>query len=979
MSWLLLVACLAGIPASLVFIAATRYYQVAEDELAFKLRMQMQQATNEAMRSTSQEEFWCRHFHQQFDKFVEQDASATTVIAWLHSQREQFPGEFEFIFWNGEGRQLAMTFNSEYSEAEWYEVFGVLTSFGPFLMDVPYRNLIKGSIEVAKKVLGPQTLGAMFSGLTEPRAYCLAWVDSAQIKPPLASFFMGCGGVLILFDQKRFGEFSGLKMAISKLARRNGLLFGLVDSSENGSKIWQADGGATSPGFIEAFADCERQSLNFKDLPGHYLGYQYLSPGLRLFGVVPRHLSNAGIMLRSLLFMAGYLLLMLPFIHYTWQTMIQQRPGHAPIRRKLAFLFLFASGIPLLAMAIISQEHHSHKRHTLMADAHHSSIEMLLSFDRRYSSALKDIGLDLDRFFAEWSKLARGNVLSEELTDMVASYISPLEIENYFVVSSSSRLIGARDGFVVYTGSMDSMKIDEAASKLNRKLSNYAHSDLQTANLVGKKVMGDLNRVDIPGQQLDKVELVAESLLQKSFVEITHSIIDNIGHINQWGFGYLKDLTYFKFLSVAEREITDYLIMVFWKPQIVQTAFLRKALPLANRNPQGFKLLALNRLNGRFVGEVADQGNVLREFARRAGQKPTEEIEVLNVDGEDYLAVGFSGRYLEFFQIVGLYPMRNIDHIISGQKTDLLLFGLFSILLAAGLAQLLTSGFVTPLSMLRQGALAIENRDFSHRIKDFGHDEFGEVAGIFNNIMVGFEELEVAKIVQESLFPKPEFALNRFRIFGRSVSMGELGGDYLDFFKIDESSFAVLMGDVAGHGVGAALIMAMAKAGILSSGEQLSSPQAILTGLHQMVLSSKSSRQKKVMTFQYLFMNSLTGDGLYSNAGACSPYIYRRSTGVVEELQLTGGALGAFKKATYHEMPVQLQSGDALIFYTDGIVESRDRNGVEIGYDGLQQLLRECYDTDPAVYYQNLFARYTSHIAGQEAQDDLTLIVMVCS
>ena len=977
--WLLLVACLAGIPAVLVFTAVSRFYQVTEDELAFNLKMHMQQATNEAIRNTSQEEFWCRHLHQKFTGFMETNASSAEVIEWLQSQRRLFPGEIEFIFWDDNGNQLAKTFESEYSEADWRTVFWTLSDFGPYLMPLPYRNRQAGNIETARRVLGPQTIGAMFSSVTDPRAYALAWVDSSLVRPPVGAYFIGCGGAVVLLDPRHFAKVSGLKSSIRALASDTGILFGVIDSSGDAATIWRTDNLNTADDLRQAFSECEKRSLSYYGLADQHLGYRYLSPNLRLFGVLPRLYTGSGIIWRSLLVTLAFLAILRPFFRYTWLTMIRQQPGSASIRNKLAFLFLFAAGIPLLAMAIISQEHYSHKRHTLMAVAHHNSVELLLSFDRRYSSFLKDVGLDLDRFFADWSLEARGKHIDERLTKMVASYLLRFETENFFVIASESRFLAARDGFVAYTGSMEDIKINYAASRLKKtNLSSYAASDIQTANLVGKKVMSDLNRVEIPGQILSKIELVVESLLQRSFIEITHSIIDNIGSINQWGFGYLKDLTYFRFLSVNGQEFTDYLTMVFWKPHVIQRAFLRKALFLANRNSDGFKLLTFDRLKSRFVEGSPGYDDALAEFARRVGQKPTEEIETVRLDGEDYLIVGFGGRYLEFFQLIGLYPMRNIDRIISGQKTDLLLFGLFSILLAAGLAQLLARAFVAPLGILREGALAIESRNFSHRIRNAGRDEFGEVAGIFNHIMVGFEELEVARIVQESLFPKPDFEMNRFRLFGRSVSMGELGGDYLDFFKIDENSFVVLMGDVAGHGVGAALIMAMAKAGILSSGEQLASPKTILTGLHQMVLASKSSRQKKVMTFQYLYMNSLTGAGLYSNAGACSPLLYRRSTGSVEELKLAGGALGAFKKAVFSEMPVQLDSGDALIFYTDGIVESRDRSGSEIGYEGLQQMLVESYDTDPAVYYRNIFARYTSHIGGQEAQDDLTFIIMIC-
>ncbi|MDD3146161.1 MAG: hypothetical protein PHD82_02565, partial [Candidatus Riflebacteria bacterium] len=461
LSWLLLIACLAGLPAALVFTTMARFYQVAEDELAFNLRMQMQQATDEALRNTSQEEFWCRHFHEKFVEFKDSAAEPGEIIAWLNSQRKLFPDEFEFGFWDATGKQLAMTLKSEYSNDEWREVFGVLCSYGPFLMPVNYSKKLGGSIEIARKVLGRQTLGQMFSGLTDPRAYCLAWLDSAGIKPLVASYFLSCGGAIIFIDQKRFGEYSGLKHVIKQFAEREQIMFGLIDRSTGKPETWHTGASQVSEEFLRVFSICEQKSLNYYELPGHYIGYQYLSPDLRLFVAVQRHLSQSAIYFRATLAALVFLLLMLPLIFYTWRTMVRQMPGRASIRRKLAFLFLFACGIPLLAMAIISQELYSHKRHTLMADARLNSVEMLLSFDRRYSSAVKDVGLSLDKFFADWRQKAHGLVLNEDLCNQVASHISKLDIENYFIISSSSQVIGARDGFIVYSGSMDDLRIDK--------------------------------------------------------------------------------------------------------------------------------------------------------------------------------------------------------------------------------------------------------------------------------------------------------------------------------------------------------------------------------------------------------------------------------------------------------------------------------------------------------------------------------------
>ncbi len=343
-----------------------------------------------------------------------------------------------------------------------------------------------------------------------------------------------------------------------------------------------------------------------------------------------------------------------------------------------------------------------------------------------------------------------------------------------------------------------------------------------------------------------------------------------------------------------------------------------------------------------------------------------------------YIAVGFKGIRLNEFRLIALYPLEIIDRRIDRQREEVILFSIFCLLFAFGLAQTLFRNFLKPVVALKNGALAIEERNFTHRISISSKDEFGQIADIFNDVMIGLEELEVAKIVQESLFPPSEFTQNNFLVYGKSVTMSELGGDYFDFFKIDEENFAILMGDVAGHGVGAAVIMAMAKAAVLNSPHLLTEPDSLLLNLHQMILASKSSKQRKVMTFQYLCVNSLGNAGIYSNAGACSPILIENQGKSVRELPLAGAALGAFKKAKYQSLDLSFKSGDTLVFYTDGIVETRNAKDEEIGYDGLSQILLDSYDTNPQRFYDNVFARYQNHLGQLDAQDDLTILIMVC-
>jgi serine phosphatase RsbU (regulator of sigma subunit) len=495
--------------------------------------------------------------------------------------------------------------------------------------------------------------------------------------------------------------------------------------------------------------------------------------------------------------------------------------------------------------------------------------------------------------------------------------------------------------------------------------------------LIAKRIMNEINGTAKKEQGLNDIGVIGESFLQQSLVEITHSFIKAMGTINSWGFGEKKSMTLVTFLSLPNSKKVDCLNLIIWRYQLLEKHFIDTHLQDANRNPLNLRIIARNTESNFILPYTFKPNPSVSEFFQRIGERPNEEIELVKQQGQDHLIVGFKAKNLTRYQIAGLYDLSHIDRKISRQKNDLILFCIFSIILAFILAQFLTQSFLFPISSLREAAIAIENREFDHQVNLKTKDEFGEIAEIFNNVLVGMEELQVAKIVQESLFPKPSFEQNNFKVFGKSITMNELGGDYLDFIKISDDQFSILMGDVAGHGVGAAVIMAMAKAGILSSTSYLTEPLELITRLHQLIYSSKTKKQKKIMTFQYLFIDGNEGKGIYTNAGACSPIYLNKATGETKEVSLPGAALGAFKRAKFKTLDIQFEPGDAMIFYTDGIIEAHNSDGEEIGYGKFSQMVADSWNKDPEVYYQNLYQSYLEHIGEADAEDDLTIMIAI--
>ena len=341
--------------------------------------------------------------------------------------------------------------------------------------------------------------------------------------------------------------------------------------------------------------------------------------------------------------------------------------------------------------------------------------------------------------------------------------------------------------------------------------------------------------------------------------------------------------------------------------------------------------------------------------------------------------MGFDCKHIERSKLIGLYPLELIDEHVALRRNELIIFSLFCLVVTLILSTIIIKSFIYPLSAIYDGAKAIERKDFQYQLPSLGRDEFGALGKIFNEVIVDLEELSVAGAIQEQLLPNSEIKTGYFSLFGKSISVGTLGGDYFDFIKVDDNSFSVLVGDVAGHGVGASLIMAMAKAGLISLESLWKTPKALITKLHDMVYKSKTQNQRKIMTFQYIYLDGELGQGIYCNAGGCSPFIIRKSKGIVEELKLSGAVLGAFRKGNYIETSVRFDVGDAIVLYTDGVVECKNKNGVVLGYDNLKNLLQKCWDKDAKKFYNNVYNGYLEYIGGNksDAEDDVTVVILV--
>jgi HAMP domain-containing protein len=360
-------------------------------------------------------------------------------------------------------------------------------------------------------------------------------------------------------------------------------------------------------------------------------------------------------------------------------------------------------------------------------------------------------------------------------------------------------------------------------------------------------------------------------------------------------------------------------------------------------------------------------------FSQSFSAKVTKSSQ-LEYDSKTYVAYGSQGKLLNSAAMVALFPREKIDNQVNFIKLKLIIFALLSFGLTTGIGRVLAIQFLEPVKDLGIGVKAIGKQDFRHRIPIKTADEFGKLGTVFNRAIESLGELEVAKIVQENLFPGENLNQNNLEVFGKSVSMTRLGGDYYDFFPIDKEKTGILMGDVAGHGVPAALIMSMAKASVLMSDTEKRNPAEMMSYLHKVIRSVKSKTIKRMMTCQYFYFDSVSGEFEFANAGHCFPLLIKNKGKTIEQLKLIGTPLGITKRARYTNEKAFMEPGDVMLLYTDGIIESKDSAGNDMGFDNFFELTKNAYSEKLEDFYQNLYNAYLNW--SPIADDDITMVLI---
>jgi sigma-B regulation protein RsbU (phosphoserine phosphatase) len=235
------------------------------------------------------------------------------------------------------------------------------------------------------------------------------------------------------------------------------------------------------------------------------------------------------------------------------------------------------------------------------------------------------------------------------------------------------------------------------------------------------------------------------------------------------------------------------------------------------------------------------------------------------------------------------------------------------------------------------------------------------------------EEVTIGQRIQRSFLPSRNPEVKNFDIAGANYSSERVGGDYYDFIRIAGEQLGIVVGDVSGKGIAAALIMAAFRASLIA---EIRNNYAMRTTMGKVnKLLWESIEADRFVTALFGVLDTEARRFTYVNAGHNPALLYRASSGQFETLDATGPLLGTFETATFKERVVELRPGDVLVMYTDGVTEAMTPAGELFGEERLRREIEKRREEPAAKIVRGIWEAVLAFEAGEQ-EDDATLVVV---
>lgn len=371
-----------------------------------------------------------------------------------------------------------------------------------------------------------------------------------------------------------------------------------------------------------------------------------------------------------------------------------------------------------------------------------------------------------------------------------------------------------------------------------------------------------------------------------------------------------------------------------------------------------------------FPKRATGNESALRRLADQVVRSGLPAHEIAAVAGRNYLLSAVRGNHIDGYVLMLAQPYQIIERNILQLNRRMFILSVLVILLALVSARITSSMLLRPLENLKTGLNAVANGDFRVTIEGAAVEEFSSMISSLNRTLSNFQEMQVARSVQETLWPETFLRGDDWQLCGRCVTATELGGDHFDWFVLKDGRVLLVVGDVTGHGIAPAMVQASTKVWLSLLAEKAESAATLLQEINR--LHFKYGAKRLYMTCWLGFYTPADGRLDFASAGHPYPIVLRPGD-EPESLNLPGMPLGVRAKPVIGSGQRVLAPGESLILYTDGLVETTNANGQMLGFDGFHKVCSGSAALEPADMIDSLIAAAN---AWGPQNDDQTVIVL---
>ena len=793
-------------------------------------------------------------------------------------------------------------------------------------------------------------------------------VDSQEFYPKLWLKTSKEYSIAVYFTKEVLSPNMGLKKLLQIWPEENNTDLDVILGHFSGDKLFVSANGNDYIAEFQKLYPTLKDGLNRKLETGNFLVFSTQLGGDRL-GICcinKSFLQKFAFSTTNILLLLVFFVIFMCFLKLSWNIMVRQAYFRINIGLELGVLFVISISIPMsilgsLAFDYLGQLEKSHKE-----DVISEGMLLLRHFDElsisQFSYQLKAL--------ASPSAVLKERVKKEGLTfENFEAFLKATrqQYDMFLMVSSSSRNVFSNLG-IMY----DNKVLKRFDYHLLRESKSGNKSAVKTLGKLNKYFISKMNHSKLAKYEATEMEMMIEAIGQRDTVISIQEYFENFPGYWRWGLGNQQFPTYIDSFDLWKKGVLDYCLMFIWPEGLFQREYINRQILQFNKNSLNMRIFTEN-LSGRILPEEFVANPAIKEFANQLGERGGKQHSIIRYNGIDHLILGMKGIHATEIKFMGIYPLTRIEKKIFDKKLLFAALGIICLLITLAIGIFLSQAILGPLKELGTGILALQNRNFNYRLPDLGENEFGSLARIFNRTLEDIGELQVASVVQEKLLPKIDKPLKHGNLsfYGKTVSLDEVGGDYFDLLEISENKSGIILGDVTGHGVSAALIMAFVKSCVILLKDFYLKPVQLVNSINKYFRLTTNRKQNKFMTFLYILFDNFSGEFEYANKGHCFPIIVNAQKGETRECKMVNFPLGASNKTIEKSYKFKIEPGEALILYTDGLFE-----GKSFGFKGFKQLLVDCYDSDPFEYYQKVISICKSSEDQSQPGDDNTLIII---